>query len=139
MEEDYSYIEPLVTGELRPLLSTIRQALLEIHHRFGLGYSDTVYRRLLQIAVRYHGLRCDGDQIVATQFHAVPLPSSPITAQSVEGQILVDIEAIQDHITARAVRTMQTHLGVTGAEFGLVVNFGKSRFEIRGVRPRNTN
>ena len=54
----------------------------------------------------------------------------------VGNDILVEVEALQDEITARAIRTMQGHLKLTGARIGVVVNFGKRSFEIRGVRPK---
>ncbi|MBP90150.1 MAG: hypothetical protein CMJ64_26155 [Planctomycetaceae bacterium] len=63
------------------------------------------------------------------------LPFSPITPLLVEGKVLVEVEAVHDEINARAVRTMQTHLRMTSATLGLVVNFGKDRFQICGVCP----
>ena len=63
------------------------------------------------------------------------MPSSPITSLNVEDKVLIEVEAIQDDVTARSIRTMQTHLKITGAAVGLVVNFGKNAFQIRGVRP----
>lgn len=63
------------------------------------------------------------------------LPASPITPLLIGSGILVEVEALRELVTARALRTMQTHLKLTGARIGIIVNFGKDRFEIRGVRP----
>ena len=63
------------------------------------------------------------------------LPPSPITPLWIGSEILVEVEALHEQITARALRTMQTHLKLTGTRLGIIVNFGKDRFEIRGVRP----
>ncbi len=134
-EEDYSHIETLVTPELKPVLRSIREALLDVHSQFGIGYSDTTCRRLVEIALRHRGLRCLGEQVVIPAFRGRSLPSSPITPLNVEDNVLIEVEAIQDDVTARSIRTMQTHLKITAANVGLVVNFGKNAFQIRGVRP----
>jgi hypothetical protein len=63
------------------------------------------------------------------------LPASAITPRLIGSEILVEVEALHEEITARAIRTMQTHLKLTGARIGIIANFGKDRFEIRGVRP----
>jgi hypothetical protein len=62
------------------------------------------------------------------------LPKSPIKPLLVDGRVCVQIGAIHDKITARAVRTMQTHLRLTGCQIGIIACFGKTKFMIRGVR-----
>jgi GxxExxY protein len=134
-EEDYEAIRPLIATN-RPLLRSIRETLLEIHRTFGLGYSDTTYRKLLAIGLRHRGIPCYDEQCVQPEFRGCELPQSPITPLNADGQVLIEVEAIQDQLTARSTRTMQTHLQFTNAAVGIVVNFGTKRFQIRGVRPR---
>lgn len=134
-DENYDYVQPLVTSELRPLLKAVRACILGVHERFGLGYNDTTYRQLIAIALRHRGYRNDGEQVVTPVYRKHQLPCSPITPILVEGKVLVEVEAVHDEINARAVRTMQTHLELTNAELGLIVNFGKNRFQLRGVCP----
>ncbi|MEX0818477.1 MAG: GxxExxY protein [Pirellulaceae bacterium] len=134
-DEDYDFVRSVITPELRPLLKAIRDCILSVHRCFGLGYNDTTYRQLISIALRHHGCRCESEQVVSPVYHGRELPRSPITPLFVEGNVLIEVEAVHDNINARAVRTMQTHLEMTKAALGLVVNFGKDRFQIRGVRP----
>jgi GxxExxY protein len=134
-DEDYEFIQPLLTPSLRDQLGVVRESLLAIHREFGIGYWDTTYRSLVDIELRYRGLECCRDLVITPKLDGKALPSSRITPLRAGSDILVEVEALQDHITARAIRTMQSHLKFTGARIGIVVNFGKDRFQIRGVRP----
>ncbi len=137
-EEDYDSVRDLITPEVRPILLQVREVLLDVHRVFGLGYCDKTYRSLMAIGLKHRGLSCQADIVVTPSFDDRKLPSSPITPLGVEQTILVEVEAVHEKITARAIRTLQTHLQVTGSVLGLVVNFGKHGFQIRGVRPLNT-
>jgi GxxExxY protein len=134
-DEDYRFIKPMLTPRLREELRVVRDALLAVHREFGIGYSDTTYRSLVDIETRYRGLTCQRELQVTPELNGQHLPISPITPLRIGQDILVEVEALHDHITARAVRTMQSHLKFTGAKIGVIVNFGKNSFDIRGVRP----
>ncbi|MBC8872881.1 MAG: GxxExxY protein [Planctomycetes bacterium] len=133
-EEDYDYIRDQICDEHRPILQAVRKSLLEINQRIGIGYAATTYRNLAIVEFRAHGLKCESDIEVTPVFRERRLPTSRISPLVVEGRICVQIEAIYDEITARAIRTMQTHLRMTGGDLGLVACFGKTKFLIRGVR-----
>jgi len=132
--ENYDWIKDELTSEIRPLLSEIRELLLIIRNSFGCGYRDTTYRDLLAVELRHHGLNYEPATWVRPTFHERDLPTSVITPMIVNRSILIDVQAIQDDISATAIRTMQTHLRLTGCRIGLIVSFGKTRFLIRGVR-----
>ena len=133
--EDYEFIQPLMTPSLREELRVVRDSLLTIHRGFGIGYWDTTYRNLIAIEFQHCGLTCRRNPQVTPTLDGRELPTSPISPLLVGSEILVEVEALHEEVTARAVRTMQSHLKLTGARLGLVVHFGKDRFEIRGVRP----
>lgn len=135
VEESYDFIKELITPELRPALVQVREGLLGIHHQFGAGYADTTYRKLVEIELRHRGLACLAEAVVTPTFHGLNLPASPISPLVVEGQILVEVQALRENVSATAIRTMQTHLRVSGCTFGLIAVFGKAHFIIRGVRP----
>ena len=133
--EDYEFIKPLLTPSVREDLLIVRESLLAIQGEFGIGYWDTTYRSLVDIEVRHRGLACRRNLEVTATMDGRELPASVITPLLIGSEILVEVEALHEEITARAIRTMQTHLKLTGARIGIIVNFGKDRFEIRGVRP----
>lgn len=134
-DEDYELVRPLITPALKEPLRLIRHSLHAIQRSFGVGYWDSTYRSLAAIEFRYNGLDCTTNLEVVPRLGAKQLPSSHITPLQIGSDILVQVDALRERITARAIRTMQSHLKLTGARIGIVVNFGKDHFEIRGVRP----
>ncbi len=135
VEENYDFIKELITPEPRPTLVQVREGLLAIHDQFGAGYGDTTNRKLVAIELQHRGLTCVAETIVTPTFHGLNLPASPISPLVVQGMILVEVQALQENVSATAIRTMQTHLRVSGCAFGLITIFGKTHFIIRGVRP----
>lgn len=134
--ENYESIRGQVSEAVRDQLIVVRDALLAVQTQFGLGYSDSTYRNLLMIGFRHRGLLCDSAVTAQPVFREYQLPTSPITPLAIEGRILVQVEAIHDGVSPRAIRTMQTHLECMNAEVGVIASFGQSRFEARGVRRR---
>jgi len=133
-EEDYGQISEVIRDRHQPILHASREGLLRINREIGLGYPDVIYRNMATVGFRSLGLAVSGDVMVMPQFRERSLPSSPITPLVVDGQVCVEIKAIHDDITARAVRTMQTHLRLTSCDIGLIASFGRTRFRIVGVR-----
>jgi GxxExxY protein len=133
-EEEYDHIAELISSEQHSVWQTIREALLVINAEIGLGYSTPTCRNLVITEFQSRGLHCSGQIEVNPTFRDCRLPNSRISPLVVNDMFCVEVEAIYDEISARAVRTMQTHLRVLNREIGLVVGFGKTRFMIRGVR-----
>lgn len=134
LDEDYDHITKLIQPKHEPVLQTIREGVVELHRVFGVGYPATTCRKLALVELRSRGLSCLDEINVEPVFHQRRLPRSDITPILVESLICVQVDAIYDEISARAVRTMQTHLRLTGCNIGLIVCFGKSKLMIRGVR-----
>lgn len=134
LEEDFDHILKVSQPKHEPVLQTIREGVVELHRVFGVGYPATTYRKLAVVEWRSRGLSCLDEVNVEPVFHQRRLPRSNITPILVETLICVQVDAIYDEISARAVRTMQTHLRLTGCDIGLIVCFGRSKLMIRGVR-----
>lgn len=132
--ENYDYIRDVIREEHRRTLRGIRDSLLALNERVGVGYADTTYRNLAIVEFRSQGLKCQARIEVNPVFRDRKLPQSPITPLVVDERVCVQIEAIHDEITARAVRTMQTHLRLTDCDTGIIACFGKTVFQIRGIR-----
>jgi GxxExxY protein len=139
IEEDYEHIAKLIQPHHKPVLHTLREGILELHRAIGVGYPTTTCRKLALVEWRSRGLHCLGDLNVEPTFHERRLPNSDITPFLVEKSVCVQVDAIYDDISARAVRTMQTHLRLMGCEIGLIVCFGKTKLMIRGVRRKRSN
>ena len=134
LDEDYDYISDMIQPKHKMVLLAIREGILELLQVFGVGYPTTTCRKLAVVEWRTGGLNCIDEVSVEPMFHERRLPRSNITPILVEKLICVQVDAIYDEISARAVRTMQTHLRLTGCDIGLIVCFGKTKLMIRGVR-----
>ena len=116
LHKDYEFIKPLLTPSLREELRVVRDSLLAIHREFGIGYWDTTYRNLVAIEVHHCGLDCRRNLQVTPTLDGRELSTSPISPLLVGSEILVEVEALHQEITARAIRTMQSHLKLTGVD-----------------------
>ena len=135
LDENYAHITDLIQAAHRPTLRSIREGLLEIYRVVGLGYTATTYRRLAVVEFRAHQLAVLDNVVVVPSFHDRRLPTSPISPCVVNQAVCVQVDAINDVVSARLIRTMQTHLQLTGMPLGIVASFGRRRLSIRGVRP----
>jgi len=135
VEQDYSAIKDIMTDELRPIAEACRQSLLEIHKEVGVGYTNTIYRKMLLVELSDRGLSHDAEVEVTPTFHGEPVARSPITSVLVEGQVLVEVTALNDEISASDRRVVQTYLKLTGASVGLIGCFSRDALLIRGARP----
>ena len=134
-KEDYTAIKPIMTDALRPLTEACRQSLLTIHREVGVGYTAKIYREMLLVELGERRLSFDADVVVSPMFHNEAIVESPITSVLVERQVLIDVTAIYDEISAADRRIVQTYLALTGAKLALIGCFSRAVLLIRGVGP----
>jgi len=77
----------------------------------------------------------DAEVVVAPTFQGEAISESPITSVLVEQQVLIEVSAIYNEISAADRRIVQTYLKLTGAKLGLIGCFSRSALVIRGVVP----
>ena len=133
--ENYESIASLIQAEHKPTLRAIRDGLFEIFQMIGLGYTATTYQKIALVELRWRQLSVATELIVEPIFMERRLPHSPISPFIVDGMVCVQIDAINDDVSARLIRTMQTHLRLTGMPLGIVASFGRHQLTIKGVRP----
>lgn len=134
-DENYDHITDLILPDHKPTLRSIREGLQEIYRTVGLGYTATTYRNVALAEFRARQLPVLEDVIVEPVFHERRLPHSPISPFIINRSVCVQVDAIHDVVSKRLIRTMQTHLRLTGMPLGIVASFGSHRLSIRGVRP----
>ena len=136
LDEDYSHIADLIREDHKPVLRAIRDSLFEIYRVIGLGYTATTYQKLVLVELRHRALDVQTDLVVEPVFHERKLPHTPISPMIVSNQVCLEVEAIHDDVSARLMRTMQTHLELTEKPIGIVATFGRRKLSIRGIKPR---
>ena len=133
VKEDWSEVKDKVVGETRNTLQGIRQALLEVGERHGLGYGDATYRRIVEVAMAQRKLAFAANPLAKIALQGQPLGDFSLDCFLVPSQAICSIHALKDGLSnfdlARA-RSFARNLGVT---FGVIANFGKAELDIRGV------
>ena len=135
LDENYDHIADLIQPDHKSTLRSIREGLLKIHETVGLGYTATTYRKIALAEFHHRQLPVISNVIVNPVFHEHRLPHSSISPFIVNRSVCVQVDAINDSVSARLIRTMQTHLRLTGIPLGIVATFGRRTLTIRGVRP----
>ena len=133
--ENHDHIASLIQSERKPTLRAIRDALFEVFQAIGLGYTATTYQKIALVEFRWRQLSVATELVVEPIFKERRLPHSPISPFIVDGMVCVQVDAINDDVSARLIRTMQTHLRLTGMPLGIVASFGRHQQTIKGVRP----
>ena len=133
--ENYDHIAALTQPEHKPTLRAIRDGLFEIFQMIGLGYTATTYQKIALVEFRWRQLAVTTELVVEPIFKERRLPHSPISPFIVDGMVCVQVDTINDDVSARLIRTMQTHLRLTGMKLGIVASFGRHQLTLKGVRP----
>jgi GxxExxY protein len=112
------------------LTGVIRQTAFETHQYFGSGFLEKVYTNALAHRLRKKGLKvqpkqehlvCDEDGTVVGEYESDLI---------VDDCVLIEVKAAKAIIGDHVAQTLN-YLKVTGIPVGLLINFGKTRLEVR--------
>jgi GxxExxY protein len=134
IEESYDLVKSYFTEKDRDCLRQVRTVILAIGRQYGLGYPETMYRRIVELELRHQGLACSEDVIVPVQWQGAILRGDKIDHLLVEGRYLVSIRALLEFPSRLEFAQTKNYLQHLGLQFGLVVNFGKRQLQIYGVK-----
>ncbi len=132
--EDYTLIKSYLSDIDRTYLRQIRYCLLNIHEQYGLGYPESVYRKILAIDLTHHQIPCATDLNIPVEWAAGKFISQETPHILVAEQYLVHIRSMLDYPTSYDFTRTRTYLETLGLRFGFVVNFGKTELQIHGVK-----
>ena len=132
--EMYEDIQPYLAEEDRIKLRQIRHHILTIAQQYGLGYPETIYRRIIAIETACHGLECVSDVGITPVWADCELPRHVTHYLQVEGKYLICVRAFAEYPHPFEFAALKTSLKLLGLEFGLIVNFGRKALQIHGVK-----
>lgn len=105
----------------------------EVSNTLGIGFVEKVYENALVLATRKTGLGVEQQSPIKVMFDGVVVGEF-FADMFVEKRVLVELKAVsmlaQEH-TAQALN----YLRATGAEVCLLINFGRSKIEIKRLLP----
>lgn len=132
--EEYDRIRPHLSKQDKSCLRQIRHHILGLARQHGLGYPETMYRKLLAIEAEYHQLSCISEVSITPVWNGQTLPRHSTQHLCLADHYLVHIRSLLKYPTAYDFMAMKTYLKSLGLKFGLVVNFGSKQLQIYGVK-----
>jgi len=131
--QDYEAIKPYMNEMDRQYLRQICKGILAIGQQYGLGYPETMYRKLVEIEIKYRGLSCQVEAEIPAKLDNQVLTSYSSDHLLVENNYLLNIRSLLDWPSRYDFARTKTYLNNLGLKLGLVINFGKRQLQIYGV------
>jgi GxxExxY protein len=119
----------------RLTLRRVRQSILAVGQQYGLGYPETMYRRVATIEMNHNGHSCQAEVEIPARWDGRVLAQHSSDHLLVEDNYLLNIRALLDQPTRYDFARTKTYLNSLSLKFGLIVNFGKKQLQIYGVGP----
>lgn len=133
ISEHYDAIIPLLSEQDRPLLLQIRECILAIGRQYGLGYPETVYRKLIAVEAVSCGVPCGEEVEVPVLWNGERFTYQWTQLLLMEGKFLVHVRSLLPYPTEYDFTRVKSYLTCLGFSIGLVINFGKDQLQIYGV------
>jgi GxxExxY protein len=113
----------------RPLALAILRSLTGILQAHGLGYRDTTYRGLIAADFAVEGIAFVDQPTARVRSYDGLLGEARCHCLVVAKQAVLLVRALRDRIATTDRAIVQTYLKHLDLPWGMVVNFGKTRFE----------
>lgn len=100
-----------------------------IYNKMGFGFSESVYERCMLIELRRCGLSVDSQIGLHVRYEG-EIVGDFIVDLLVEGEVIVELKSVKSLVIAHEAQLVN-YLVATGKDFGLLINFGESRVEVK--------
>ena len=111
------------------LTETIISACFEVINELGAGFLESVYGKALLIVLKERGLRAESQVALKVYFRG-QIVGDFFADIVVEDKVILELKAVKA-LTPEHSAQILNYLKATGKQFGLLVNFGNPRLEIR--------
>jgi len=133
LDEDYFEIKSEIDDPLRQLLARIREAIHFVFEAHGLGFGRVVYLKIIRAELQFRGIAYQDRIPIPVTYRGKSIRTCKTKAICIDNQILCSVTSIQDQITFFDTMRMKTYLKHSNYTIGLLVNFGKSKLEIKAI------
>ncbi len=134
-EQDWTYWSD-IEGPVRTIGMQIRSAVQMVYDLHGTGYGDRICGRLVECAMRQHGMSIAARPEAKAWFRGILVDRSQLDCFIVNNCFLVVVTARTENIYSCVNRTI-SYLRSVGLEWGVAVNFGLDKVNIVGLRKAN--
>ena len=115
--------------ETEKLIKTIIQCAYNVRIHLSAGFLETVYQKALILELREKGIRAESE-IPIDVYYKDEVVGEFRADIIVEGEIIIELKAVQ-HLLSIHETQLVNYLTATHKDYGLLINFGGERLEIR--------
>ncbi len=116
---------------LNALTEQIIGAAIEIHKALGPGFTERIYAKAFHTELKVRGLTFVTEQTVRVKYKEQLLGLHRLDLV-VEDTLIVELKAVYE-INNFHIAQILSYLKVSGKRLGLILNFSRSRLEIKRV------
>ena len=117
--------------EFEELSSKIIRSAIEVHKKVGPGFMESIYEKALCVELRNRGINFEQQKEVKIYYDGQEVGLHRVDIV-VEEEIIVELKAIKDFNDTHFAQ-LRSYLKATGLKVGLLLNFAKSKLEIKRV------
>lgn len=133
IQENYDFIKDRINENDRKILAALRECILYVFEVHGLGYGGIVYRKIIDTEFNYQKINYQNKSPISVQFEGEVISEFKMKPIIVENRIICAINALGDKIDFYDIAKLQSYLRALNLQIGIIVNFGKTKLEIKGV------
>jgi GxxExxY protein len=114
----------------------------EVYQSLGSGFSEEVYDRAMQVALRLAGVEYESQKVVELKYlhHCVGEGCPDLLVHLGEQKVVVELKAVSSELGQCEEKQLRNYMKILGVEYGLLINLqtpgckqGKTLLEIRGI------
>jgi GxxExxY protein len=104
----------------------------EIYDSLGPGYTESMYHRAFEVALRDQGIQYETERIVPVTFkeHVIGNIRADLI---VNGDTVVELKSIR-RMTEESIVQCRRYMSILGLSKGYVINFGGDYLQVRSVQ-----
>lgn len=104
---------------------------IKVHKELGSAYEEKIYQRALYLELQRTGLKFEREKELSINYGKVRIGKKKLDFV-VDGKIVVEIKKVEN-IDDVHIAQVVSYLKTLGLELGLILNFGKSKLQIKRV------
>jgi GxxExxY protein len=109
-------------------------AAMAVHNQLGAGYKEEVYEKALHVELTQRGIPAQRQHPVIVEHNGEVVGIFYLDILAGD-QVVIEVKALSHQLTNDELAQVINYLKASGAQVGLLFNFGRRRLEYRRVFP----
>lgn len=133
IDEDYERMMPYVQETDKEILRDVQHHIKNIGKEYGLGYPETLYRKLIATELTHHHIACVSELNIPVKLdnHKIGEQNTPYLL--IADRFLLHIRSSIKSIPTHDYIKTKTYLRTLGLNVGWIINFGQDKLQIHAT------